>query len=231
MEEVKYPTMGDIRVDSPVRPQVPVKQEINRSFQEDEMEDLLEELDRKEGRLVLKMLEVDVGDKGRLNLAHQLFLYGVPEGPRKGIPIRNINRLAKVCGLNRALLTPHVRPWTREAMRIARDSSPIHAFACSKEAREMHLADLKRMREGIESIEEAIRTSPAGSRQWIQLHQLLKEARKEWQDASGVTSGVKISEEAAKLQAKMLVDAMKEENAEREPASPRRVSGQCFDVD
>lgn len=232
-EDHGFPTLGELRVEEIAKPPpIPVAQEVHRAFKEDEMEDLLEQQAREEGRLIIRMMENVVGDKGRLNLAHQLFVYGLPEGPRRGIPIRNVAKLARVCGLHRKVLEPHVRPWTREAMRIARDSSPIYAFACSKEARETHLKDLETMRVNIGKIEEAITSSAVGSRQWIELHRLLKEARKEWQDASGVTSGVKISEEAAKLQAKALIDSMKEENSDKPGREPvRRIGGKCFDVD
>lgn len=207
-------------------------QEASRAFKEDEMEDLLEQQAKEEGRLVIRMLENVTTDKGRLNLAHQLFIYGLPEGPRRGIPIRNLTKLARICGVHRKVLEPHARPWTREAMRIASETSPIYAFACSKEARETHLKDLEVMRSNIADIEQAIAESKAGSPQWINLHRLLKEARKEWQDASGVTSGVKISEEAAKLQAKALIDSMKEENKpDGGKKQPRSVGGKCFDVD
>lgn len=213
------------------RPPVPVSLEISRSFKEEELEDLMDQRDLEEGRIILRMMEEGLGDKGALNLAHQLFIYGLPEGPRRGVPIRALTKLARLVGVDPKLLKPHIRPWTREAMRMARDASPIYAFACSKEARETHLADLEKMRAGITDIEAAIANATPGTRAWVDLHRLLKDARKEWQDASGITSGVKVSEAAATMQAKALVDSIKEEHSDEGKSSIRNVKGRCFDVD
>ena len=231
MDEVEYPKLGDLRVEEVSRPAIPVKEEVSRAFKEEEMENWLENLDNEEGRIVLKLMEDGISDKGRLNLAHQLFIYGLPEGPRRGIPIRSVIKLGRLCGVHQKLLAPHVRPWTREAMRLARDASPIYAFAVSKAARETHLEDLERMRSQIVEIEEAIAHSLPGSRQWIDLRRLLAEARKEWRDASGVTSGVKISEEAAKLQAKLLLQSIDEEHNDIPHALPKHTKGRVFDLD
>jgi len=164
-----------------------------------------------------------------IELAHQIFLYGLPTGPRRNVPVRKLSRLATLAGVEKKDLERHVVNWTREAMRIAREASPMYAFACSKEARDVHTADLVKMRDQIVRMEEALEVLIPGEKAFSDMSRLLIAQRKEWQDASGITSGVKVSEAAAKLEAAALVKAMNEEEEEPEEVE-KKVDGDTFDV-
>lgn len=239
MSNEASPTVGDVKPErlSDVRQGVPIPKDfyaakVSRDKKlvglEGEMEDRADQLEERKDLVFLG----DHVKRGRsaagIELAHQIFLYGLPSGPRRNVPVRKLSRLATMAGVEKKELERHVVNWTREAMRIAREASPMYAFACSKEARATHIEDLVKMRAQMDRMEEALEVLIPGEKAYSDMSRLLIAQRKEWQDASGVSSGVKVAEAAAKLEAAALVKALGEDEEEEVPPE-KKVDGDTFD--
>lgn len=195
---------------------------------EEDQEDLAQKLEDKQELVFLGNATEEGRVRAGIELAHQLFLYGLPEGPRKNVPIRKLSRLRTLTGTPVEVLERHAGTWRREAMRLAREASPLHTFACSEEAKKKHVSDLECMREEISRMEGALEELEPGSVKYEKAMKLLTNMRKEWRDASGVTSGVMVTEAALKMEAQMLVDAMREDET---PEDPKHiVDGEVFDI-
>jgi len=212
------------------------KREIVQADREDELEDRYDALTEREDLIFFEKFVESGRSKSGLQLAHQLFLYGLPDGPRRNIPVRNLQRLARLSGTPKEKLEPHSSKWAREAMRLARNASPMYAFACSDAARESHEADLDILRNQIDALQNEIDDCDVGSDDYMKMIKLQSALRKQWQDSSGVTSGVRISEAAAKIEAAAMLASIHEieNNHTKKTSDPhdlREVEGKCFDID
>ena len=132
--------------------------------------------------------------------AHNLFLFG-KNGRR---PIRSLSVLAHMTGVPLRKLEIVAPAWKREALRLAREASPLFAMASTTKARVQHSHDLDRMRQDIDAYAEAMpevthRDFPSKSR-----HLMLM--RKEWQDAAGITSAINISQAMLLMEGKAMLE-------------------------
>lgn len=197
------------------------------SLEEEREEILHEEEVRKDLVFVEERIEKEMGYSG-LTGAHRLYLYGRTSGPRRGVPVTNLKILRNLTGVRVDVLQRHSKSWNREAMRLAREMSPMHRFACSPEARRKHDDDLQSMRDQIERMEIALEGMEVGTRVFIETTKVLNMVRKEWQDASGVSSGVRVTEAALKLEAERLNDVLKQQGEGEQ--GPVEIDGDVFDI-
>ena len=170
------------------------------------VEGLHEELDAREDLVFYEDFTGAGREQLGLQLAHQLFLYGTPA---RKVPIRNLTTLARYSRIPKPVLERHAVAWAKESMRLAREATPLYKFACSPEAHANHSKDLDNMRTRIDALQEKLDSGDleVGEKAYNDTTRLLIAARKEWQDASGVGAGIKVSEAAAKIEAKSLMDA------------------------
>jgi hypothetical protein len=128
--------------------------------------------------------------------AHNIFLFG-----RNGrSPVRDLDRLSEMTKVPVPRLEILAPIWLKEAMRMAREASPLYNMVASTKARTAHFKDLDSMRKTIDALEAALPdidhpTFPAKYR-------FLMEARKEWQTMSGIMAAISISESAIMLEVK-----------------------------
>lgn len=133
--------------------------------------------------------------------AHTIYLFG--ENGRR--PVRDLEELSLMTGVDSRRLNTLVGSWRREAMRLAREASPLFNMAASSRARADHHKDLEKMRARIEEFELLL--PPVESSDFPAKYRMLMMMRKEWQDAAGVSAAIEISKMCILMEAKQMLQA------------------------
>jgi hypothetical protein len=133
--------------------------------------------------------------------AHTIYLFG--ENGRR--PVRDIEELSLMTGVDAVRLRMVAPAWRREAMRLAREASPLFNMAASTKARADHHKDLDKMRVRIEEFEALLPS--VESADFPAKYRMLMMMRKEWQDAAGVSAAIEISKMCILMEAKQMITA------------------------
>lgn len=159
-------------------------------------EDYREELER----------EISAGNDLAITLddetaqAHNLYLFGV-NGRQ---PVRDLEKLSRQTGVAVTRLKLLAPVWRREALRLAREASPLFAMAANEKSRKHHYADLEKMRVRIDEFEATLPETSDAS--FGAKYRMLMLMRKEWQDAAGVTAAIGISQAMILAEGKILLE-------------------------
>jgi hypothetical protein len=192
----------------PVRRAKLLKDSINRA--EDKHDQLAKEIGL-ESEIAME-LDADTAE------AHALFLFG-----RNGKPIRDLATLSKATKVPMMTLQVLAPAWKREALRLARESSPFFAMASTAKSRANHHNDLEKMRQFIDKFEATL--PDVNDKTFPYKYKFLMEMRREWQDAAGISAAIDLSKACMAMEAK----AMLANNAPTETGSDEDLS--AFDVD
>jgi len=131
--------------------------------------------------------------------AHNLYLFG-KKGQR---PVRDLEELSRLTGVPVRRLEIVAPAWRREAMRLAREASPLFAMASTTKARTDHHKDLEKMRARIDRYEE--RMPDITHKDFPAKLRILMMMRKEWQDSAGITAAINLSQACMMMEAKMMI--------------------------